>query len=314
MNFLALETFSSNPVIQYLELISAFFSVLFFVFLPIELWRRYRAGRLTRHSVRESLFSLSPLTLTMLSSGVVIAFITFLYSAAATLQIWTIPSTIWTAVLALLLVDFLYYWDHRCGHRIGAYWAFSHSVHHSSHQYDQTTATRISFIDGFISPWFYLPAVFIGFDPLLVLGCFGVILAYQQWIHTESIGKLPALDGWLNTPSNHRVHHGVQSQYLDKNYGAILMVWDRIFGTYEPENAPVTFGLTQPIKQSESMRPKAWLRGIWDVHTWEAQVLLRKLRRAKSWRARWNLLWRPPNEIFNVLGCVAKRSRNQPGQ
>jgi sterol desaturase/sphingolipid hydroxylase (fatty acid hydroxylase superfamily) len=244
------------------------------VLLPLEVWRRWRTGRLTRAAVLEMLASASPVIPTILLNGVVLAFITALFAEAAALSPWRMPVNGWTTLAAVLLVDFLYYWDHRCAHRFRPYWAISHSVHHSSRQYDQTVGLRISFIDGFLSPWFYLPAVLVGFDPLLVLAAFGFILGYQQWIHTETIGALPGFDGWLNTPANHRVHHGVQAQYLDKNYGAVLMVWDRLFGTYQPEGEPVRYGITVPIGSSNP----------WQVHTIELTRMFRDLRRAPTAR------------------------------
>lgn len=254
------------------------------VLLPVELWRRWRAGRLDRAAVLEMLACASPLLPTLLATGAVIAWVTAVYAAAASIAPWRIPTNGATALLALLVVDFLYYWDHRCAHRVRPYWAFCHSVHHSSPQYDQTVGLRISFLDGFVSPWFYVPAVLIGFDPLLVLGAFVVILGYQQWIHTEAIGSLPWLDGWLNTPANHRVHHGTQPQYLDRNYGAVLMVWDRLFGTYAREEEAPRYGLTKPLGSTHP----------WRVHTAELTRLGRDLLRTRRWRDRLARLWRGP--------------------
>ena len=262
-------------------------SALFIVFLPVELWRRRRQGRLDRRSIREMLASASPLLPTLLTAPLVLAFIVGLYATARAITPLRIPTNGFTAALALVLVDFCYYWDHRAAHRVRAYWAISHSVHHSSWQYDQTTALRISFVDGFLSPWFYLPVVLIGFDPLLVGTCFGLILAYQQWLHTESIGRLGWLDAVFNTPSNHRAHHAIQPQYIDRNYGAVLMVWDHLFGTYVREEEASIYGLTEQI---DSAHP-------WRVHAAEALKLWRELQHADSWRIRWALLWKPPGWV-----------------
>ena len=253
------------------------------VMLPLEVWRLARA-RADKRRWLELLASASPVLPTLLMGGVVAAFIIALYGGAAVLAPWTIATTPLSVLLTLLAVDFLYYWDHRCAHENRTYWALAHSVHHSSPHFDQTTALRVSFVDGFISPWFYLPLVLIGVDPLLVLGAFGVIIAYQQWPHTELIDKLPLLDGWLNTPSNHRVHHAMQPQYLDKNYGAILMVWDRMFGTYAREVEPVQYGLTEQI---ESVNPIK-------VHAAEAVKLLRDLWRSRSLDEALGYLWHKP--------------------
>lgn len=251
---------------------------------PLELWRRWRAGRLNWAVVREMAASASPFLPTLALGGVTLSYILGLYSLAAMVAPFAMATGWSTALACLVLVDFLYYVDHRCGHRVRAYWAISHSVHHSSPQYDQTTGLRVSFIDGFLAPWFYLPAVLIGFDPLLVLACLGFILSWQQWLHTESVGRLGWLDFWLNTPSNHRVHHGVQDAYLDRNYGAVLMVWDHLFGTYQAETEAPRYGLTMPIDSSNPVR----------VHLAEAISLWRDLRHAPSWRRRWELIWSPP--------------------
>ncbi len=259
-------------------------SMLFLLLLPLELLRRHRAGTLTRASLFELGASTSPMILTLMMSAWTLSFITALFLFAAQFAVWTIETSWLSALAAIVLVDFLYYIDHRCGHEIRLYWAVSHSVHHSSTQYDQSTGFRVSFIDGFLSPWFYLPAVLIGFNPLLVASALGFIIAYQQWLHTETIGKLSWLDPWLNTPSNHRVHHGSQPQYLDKNYGAVLMLWDQFFGTYAVEKEAVVFGITNPIN---SHNPVA-------VHLCELIRLVRDLRTSSSTRDWLAYLYQPP--------------------
>jgi sterol desaturase/sphingolipid hydroxylase (fatty acid hydroxylase superfamily) len=255
------------------------------LFLPVELWRQHRSGMLNKQSWLEMFANASPIVPTLMVGGVVTAFVIGLFGAAAALAPLSLPVNIWTALGAILLVDFVYYWDHRISHRVRLLWAVSHSVHHSSPLFNQTTALRISFVDGFISPWYYTLIILLGFDPLLVAAAFGFNLAYQQWIHTEVIGRLGWFDRWFNSPSNHRVHHGSQSQYLDKNYGGILMIWDRLFGTYEAEGEAVIYGLTEPIN---SINP-------WKVHFEEVTRLIRKYRMLKSARAKLRLLFLGPD-------------------
>jgi sterol desaturase/sphingolipid hydroxylase (fatty acid hydroxylase superfamily) len=263
-----------------LERASVVFSLAFFLLLPFELRARWRQRTLDGRSIREMLASASPFLPTLLLAGATTAFITALFRATSSLAIAHIATTPLSAILCVVLCDFLYYLDHRAGHRLRLYWAVSHSVHHSSPQYDQTTALRVSAVDGFTSPWFQLPAVIVGFDPLLVLASLGFIVTYQQWIHTESIGKLRWLDGIFNTPSNHRVHHSSLPEHLDKNYGGVLIVWDRLFGTYAPETGPVVYGLTTPI---ESCNPVT-------VHLHELRALWRDLRQTPSAVERLKLL------------------------
>jgi sterol desaturase/sphingolipid hydroxylase (fatty acid hydroxylase superfamily) len=241
---------------------------------PLELWRRWNRRQLTKSAVLEMLASASPFLLVTLSATIATLFVVRLWTFASTLSPWQIQTTPLSAVAAFLLVDFLYYIDHRAGHRIRFYWAIAHSVHHSSPQFDQSTGFRVSFVDSFISPVFYLPALLIGFDVLLIASVFGFILLYQQWLHTELVGQLRWMDPWLNTPSNHRVHHGSQHVYLDKNYGAVLMIWDRMFGSYQAEldSVPVKFGLTEELASSNPIA----------VHTAEISRTWKQL--AQTWR------------------------------
>lgn len=256
----------------------------FFLLLPVELWQRSRRAPLDRALLSEQLASASPLVPTLLVSGAVAAFVTSLYAWAQTYSLWRISTSWGSSAVCLLLVDFLYYWEHRISHRVRFLWAVSHSVHHSSPLFDQTTGLRVSFIDGFLSPWFYLPAVLFGFDPKLVIACFLLMVGYQQWLHTESIGPLAGFDRVFNSPSNHRAHHAMQTQYLDKNYGGILIVWDRLFSTYQPEVEPPRYGLTHPLDSTNPLQ----------VHAAEARALLRDLSLRSSLRAALRLLLRPP--------------------
>lgn len=273
---------------QWLECLAMVLGAVLFVFLPFELWRQYRAKKLSRQSWLEMFANASTLVPTILMGGIVSAFVIWLFGRAAQIAPWQLPANIWTALAAIILVDAVYYVDHRIGHRVRLMWAVSHSVHHSSPIFNQTTAIRISFIDGFISPWYYASLILIGFDPLLIAAAFGFNLAYQQWIHTEVIGKLGWFDWWFNSPSNHRVHHGSQPQYLDKNYGGIFMIWDHIFGTYEPEGEKVVYGLTEPINSINPVR----------VHFEETMRLVRKFGKLRTLRAKLRLLFLAPDAVI----------------
>jgi sterol desaturase/sphingolipid hydroxylase (fatty acid hydroxylase superfamily) len=257
----------------------------FLVLLPIEIWQRSRRAALNRGIFYEQLASASPLLPTLLVAGIVAAFATSLYGAVYARVPFRIATGWGSAVACLLLVDFLYYWEHRLSHRIRLLWAVSHSVHHSSPLFDQITGLRVSFVDGFLSPWFYLPAVLIGFDPKLVIACFLVMVGYQQWLHTESIGSLGWFDRVFNSPSNHRVHHATQAQYLDKNYGGIVILWDRLFGTYEPEVEPPHYGLTHPLASTNPIK----------VHGAEAWGLVRDLWARRSLLGGLRILLWPPD-------------------
>lgn len=146
---------------------------------------------------------------------------------------WTGPAG-W--LLALLAYDFCYYWNHRLGHEVGVLWA-AHVVHHQSQDYNLSTALRQPSSYALLSWLFYVPMALAGVPPLVFVVVGLIDLLYQFWVHTEQVGRLGWFDRWFCSPSNHRVHHAVNDRYLDKNYGGILIVWDRLFGTFEDEDA-----------------------------------------------------------------------------
>lgn len=149
-------------------------------------------------------------------------------------------------ILALIIYDFFYYWFHRMSHEWNLFWA-SHVVHHSSEEYNLTVALRQPAF-GIFSWIFYLPMAIIGFSPEFYIIHGQISLIYQFWIHTRLVGKLGILESILNTPSHHRVHHGKNPKYIDKNYGGILIIWDKIFGTFQKEEEEPAYGITKPLK------------------------------------------------------------------
>jgi sterol desaturase/sphingolipid hydroxylase (fatty acid hydroxylase superfamily) len=166
------------------------------------------------------------------------------------LALFKLPADAWWVwVGALLLYDLLYYWYHRLGHRVALMWA-AHAVHHQSEDYNLSTALRQTG-SGFLVGWlFYLPMALFGVPPLVFAVVALIDLLYQFWVHTEQIGRLGGFDRWFCAPSNHRVHHAVNDRYLDKNYGGILIVWDRLFGSFEEEDAsePCVYGTRSPLR------------------------------------------------------------------
>jgi len=161
-----------------------------------------------------------------------------------------IPMNGWTWLLSIFLTDFTYYWMHRIEHEHRILWGI-HSVHHSSKDYNLTVSFRLSIIEGAIEWIFLVPMIVLGFNPFQTIISLVFVAQYQTWIHTEHIGKLGVLDEFLNTPSLHRVHHGSNKKYLDKNYGGILMIWDKLFGTFQREEEKVIYGLTKDIDSND---------------------------------------------------------------
>lgn len=158
-----------------------------------------------------------------------------------------IPINVYTWILSFFVADFTYYWMHRLEHEHRILWA-SHSVHHSSQDYNLTISMRLSIIEGLFEWIFLIPMVLIGFTPFQAIVSLVLVAQFQTWIHTERIKKLGWLDEVFNTPSVHRVHHGSNNKYLDKNYGGVLIIWDKLFGTFQREEEKVIYGLTKNIE------------------------------------------------------------------
>ena len=159
------------------------------------------------------------------------------------LALFALPAGDWRVwVAALIAYDFCYYWNHRIDHEVGLFWA-AHVVHHQSDNFNLSTALRQTSTGSFLGWIFYLPMAVAGVPPAVFVGVGLIDLLYQFWIHTELVGKLGWFDFVFASPSNHRVHHGINDRYLDKNYGGILILWDRLFGTFEEERERPVYGV-----------------------------------------------------------------------
>jgi len=185
---------------------------------------------------------LGNVALAALAKGFAVA----LFFGAYELRIFEIGTGFWAWVLLVPCEDLCYYAFHRSHHEVRFLWA-AHVNHHSSERYNLSTALRQSWTTPFTGPVFWVPLALLGFHPLMILGAQAISLIYQFWIHTERIGRLGPLEWVMNTPSHHRVHHGANVEYLDRNYAGIFIIWDRLFGSFEPERAPVDYGLTHNI-------------------------------------------------------------------
>lgn len=158
--------------------------------------------------------------------------------------------SIFTAMIAW---DFLYYWNHRSMHKIRLFWA-DHAAHHSGRRYNLSTALRQSW-NGYLTTWMYWPMPLLGFRYSTFVKARQLNLLYQYWIHTEAVDRLPNwVEKIFNTPSHHRVHHGANKQYIDKNYAGILIIWDRMFKTFEPEIRQLQYGLTKNIRTNNPVK------------------------------------------------------------
>ncbi|HUO48861.1 MAG TPA: sterol desaturase family protein [Acidimicrobiales bacterium] len=189
----------------------------------------------------------------------------------------------WALALAIAGWDFIYYWNHRFMHESRYMWAV-HVVHHSSEHYNLSTALRQPVADALGTSVPYGALCLFGISPELVMTARGVNLLYQFWIHTEAIGRLGPVETAFNTPSHHRVHHGSNRQYLDRNHGSILIVWDRLFGTFEPEGEPVVYGLTKNIGTFDPRR----------IASHEYADMLRDVAGSTTWWDRLSFVVRGP--------------------
>jgi sterol desaturase/sphingolipid hydroxylase (fatty acid hydroxylase superfamily) len=163
-------------------------------------------------------------------------------------RIYTMPDEWWIYLALFIGLEFFYYWYHRASHEIFLLWA-THSTHHSPNELTLSAAYRLGWMTFLSFSWvFFLPLVFFGFSPIPVFTMLSINLMYQFWLHTRLIGRLGFLEGIINTPSAHRVHHASNPIYLDKNYGGILILFDRLFGTYakEEREIEIIYGLTHP--------------------------------------------------------------------
>nr|WP_319434370.1 sterol desaturase family protein [Mycobacterium sp. RTGN5] len=197
---------------------------------------------------------------------------------------WHLSATQWyTWVIAIVGVDILFYAYHRIAHRVRLIWA-THQAHHSSRYFNFATALRQKWNNsGEIIIWIPLPL--LGVPPWMVFTGFSINLIYQFWVHTERIDKLPrAYEFVFNTPSHHRVHHGMDPEYLDKNYGGIFILWDRLFGSFQAELFRPHYGLTKPVNTFN----------IWKLQTREYVAIAHDVRAASRWRDRMGYVFGPP--------------------
>lgn len=195
-------------------------------------------------------------------------------------------NTVWGMLLLFLGVEFAYYWMHRASHEIRWLWA-SHVVHHTPEQIHLASAFRLGATEVFTGTWlFYFPLYWLGLNPLAVSGMLSLNLFYQFWLHTDLVRRLGPLEWVFNTPAHHRVHHASNGEYLDRNYGGILIIWDRLFGTFaaERKDTPIVYGLVHPIG---SLNPLT-------VTFHEYRVMARDFWRAQTWPQRLKQLFGRP--------------------
>jgi sterol desaturase/sphingolipid hydroxylase (fatty acid hydroxylase superfamily) len=221
----------------------------------------------------------------LLTKGAVFGIFLIIYN---TFHLFEIPFTWWASILVLFAEDLTYYWFHRISHESRFFWA-SHIVHHSSLKYNLSTALRQTWTGSFTSFVFWIPLVLIGFHPVMIIMQKSISLIYQYWIHTELIKKMPKwFEAVFNTPSHHRVHHATNPQYLDRNHAGIFIIWDRLFGTFEPEVEKPVYGLVKNIDTFNPVKVAflEWFDLLKDIFTSKTSFLkkIKYLLKPPGWK------------------------------
>jgi sterol desaturase/sphingolipid hydroxylase (fatty acid hydroxylase superfamily) len=255
------------------------------VFMEMWITKRGQKGRFeTKDSFASLVMGVGNNVSTLVFTGILMVWYFFVYEH----RLITLDFSWWVWILAFILYDFMYYWSHRLAHTVRWFWA-DHVVHHSSQHYNLTTALRQPWLSPFTLKFMWLGSVLIitGFHPVMLAIVGSLNLIYQFWIHTETIDKCPPwFEEVMNTPSHHRVHHGTNPLYLDRNYAGVFIIWDKIFGTFQPERVEETprYGI---IKNLGTHNPL-----VIATHEWFA--IIDDMRKAKSLRDAAMYLLAPP--------------------
>jgi sterol desaturase/sphingolipid hydroxylase (fatty acid hydroxylase superfamily) len=257
-----------------------FFLFTLFIEIAISIYGKKKYYK-AKDAITSISMGLGSIASSLLTKGMKFGVFAFLY----TFRIIEIPTVYWGIILLILADDVSYYWFHRFSHKVRYFWA-SHVIHHSSTHYNLSTALRQTWTGELSGSFlFYAWMPLVGFEPLWILTAQSISLIYQYWIHTEVIKVLPApIEYIFNTPSHHRVHHGNDLKYLDMNYAGILIIWDRMFGTFIKETDTPTYGLVTNIKTYNLFRIALaeWGNVFRDV--WKAPGLWNKIM----------YIWGPP--------------------
>jgi sterol desaturase/sphingolipid hydroxylase (fatty acid hydroxylase superfamily) len=202
---------------------------------------------------------------------------------------WSIPREWWAYILCIITIDFFRYWSHRLTH-VNRFWWATHVTHHNSEKYNLSVAFRLGWTQH-IKFIFFIPIILMGFDPVLFFICHQIEVLYQFWIHTEYIRKLPApIEYIFVTPSHHRVHHSTNDQYIDKNFGSTLIIWDRIFGTFEAEEEQAIYGITTKLNTYNPV--------TLNFHEWKDMLI--DVVKSKSLKEAYAMLFTSPSKLEAV--------------
>lgn len=256
----------------------------FFALIGVEVWVAKRQGRaLFRFPIAIADLScgIGNQVSAILFGGLLFAGYVWLFDVVAPVQLS--EDAVWVWGVGFLLTDVVYYFWHRVSHRCNAIWA-AHVVHHHSQDYNLAVALRQAWFTQFSNMFFFFSLALLGIPPVVFAISLSVNTLYQFWIHTQTIDRLGPLEWVFNTPSHHRVHHGINPQYIDKNYAGVFILWDRWFGTFAPEKEPVVYGTVTPFESTNS----AWANFV----LWRELAL--KAKALPRWRDKVAVFLGPP--------------------
>ncbi len=285
----------------------------FFVFIGLELlvsWRRgVRVYRLA-DALADLGCGIGQRAVLVLGAAAVLGVYAFVYQHA---RLVTFPTgSLWPWAFAVVGVELGYYWWHRLSHEVNFLWAV-HVVHHQSEDYNLAVALRQAILSPVTVLPFYLPLAVLGVPVVPFAVVDALVTLYQFWIHTELIRRCGVLEAVLNTPSHHRVHHAVNPQYLDKNYGGTFIVWDRFFGSFAPEREPCIYGVSHPLRSFNSLwaqvQPVVALVGE-AARAPSLGAALRLLTASPAWRPAW---LGPTGELRGLPGALLAKYDVHPG-
>jgi alkylglycerol monooxygenase len=269
---------------NYIALAIPFFFLLIFVELAVAVRRGKQAYRFADAIADLGCGVTQRVLLLFFEASLLLAYV-LVYQHWRLVDLGRHPVVAW--LVAFVAVDFIYYWWHRASHRMNLLWA-AHVVHHQSEDFNLAVALRQGVLTPVTFTPFVLPLALLGIPPLIYATAGALNTLYQFWIHTELVGRLGPLEQVLNTPSHHRVHHARDPQYLDRNYAAVFIVWDRLFGTYAPERERPRYGITRPLRSFNALwaqvQPLAELAAL--------------ARAAPRWRDRLAVWLAPPERRF----------------
>lgn len=260
-------------------------SPIFIALIILEMLVGYKRGH-SNYYFSDTLNSMSLGMLSQITSVFMKLFLVGIYAwVFRHFALFALPNAWWVWLAGLLFYDFLYYWLHRCGHEVAVLWA-AHVVHHQSECYNLSTALRQTSSGPLLAWIFYLPLAILGVPVEMFVAISLIDLLYQFWVHTEQIGKLGWFDRVFVTPSNHRVHHATNEIYLDKNYGGILIMWDRLFGTFieEQDEHQVVYGTRSPLQ--------SWNPITANIEVY--QKIIQDARHASNWKDKIRIWFKHP--------------------